>query len=189
MTNQNHIPTTTYSEDDLMAFMMDALDGTLSANDQHVLTTQLRHYPELAQEWEAMQLVDNLLLAAPMMAPPRHFATQTMACLPNLTMRRTVSAALFTVLFIGGLLPFLFVAGLGVMLLGGGTAVFGLLDVLGNFGQFSALLLGAFGKLLLGMGNYMGEYPAVMGTFMVMLGSIFLWSGVYRQLVASPQVA
>lgn len=188
MTNQK--PTTTiYSEDEVMALMMDALDGTLSASDHDILTAQLTHHPDLAQEWEAMQLVDELFSTAPMIAPPPHLAAQTIARLPNLTMRRTVSAAVFTVLFIGGLLPFLLVVGLGLMVLGDGTAVYTLLDVLGNFGQFSAVVLGAFGQLLLGMGDYLGQNPAVVGIFMVMIGSIFLWSGVYRQLVTQPQVA
>lgn len=187
MTNTTH--NTTYTEEELMSLMMDALDGTLSVPDQHVLTTQLVHYPALAQEWQAMQQVEALLIATPMAAPPPHFAAQTIACLPNLALRRTLSAALFTVLFIGGLLPFLLAVGAGLMLVGGGTAVSSFIDLLANFGQFSALLMSALGNLLLGMGTYMGAYPAVLGTFMVMIGSIFLWSGVYRQLVAIPQVA
>lgn len=179
----------TYTADEIMAFMMDALDGVLSEQDERILTAQLIHYPELAQEWQAMQAIDELFTTAPMAAPPARFAAQTMARLPNLTMRRTVSAAVFTLFFIGGLLPFLFVVGLGVLLLGDGTAVSTLFNIVGNFGQFSAVLLGAIGQLIVGMGNSLGQYPAVMGTIMVMIGSIFLWSGVYRQLVTSPQVA
>jgi hypothetical protein len=188
MRNEN--PTTTiYSEEDLLALMMDALDGTLSESDEQVLSTQLIHHPQLAQEWEAMQMIDGLFTSAPMIAAPRNFAAETIALLPNLAMRRTVSAALFTVLFIGGLLPFLFVVGLGLVVLGQGTAVYTLLDIISNFGQFSVVLLGAFGQLLIGLGDFMSQNPAVMGTLMVMIGFIFLWTGVYRRLVTVPQVA
>ncbi len=182
-------PNPMHDEETVLAWLMDALDGTLPERDQQLLQMQLTYYPALAQEWEALQRVDALFTAAPSVAPPVHFASQTMALLPNLALRRTLSAALFTLLFLGGLLPFLAVVGLGAVLVSGGTAVSALFTLLGSLGQFSTVLLGAMSQLLLGMGAYLGQNPAVVGTLMVMIGSIFLWAGVYRQLVSQPQLA
>jgi hypothetical protein len=130
-----------------------------------------------------MQAVDALLLAVPQVAPPVGFATQTLALLPNLALRRAVWLGAFGVLLVAGLLPFVLMGGLGLVLLSGGTAVLDLLS------QFSLIMMRALGQLLPSLGDYLGENPAVVGTFMVMIGSIFLWTGVYRQLVGTPQMA
>jgi hypothetical protein len=168
---------TQFTEDDVYALMMDALDGALSSYGHQKLENGLQQFPALRQEWQAMQTVDTLLLETPLVmpAPSVNFTARTLARLPNLRFRRWLSGAVYSLLLVSGILPFIMVA-----LLSGG---------LGEFGQLAAVMLDALGQLLLSLGNQAGQQPAIIGTLLVMIGSITLWSGVYQRLVAVPQTA
>ncbi|MCB0033936.1 MAG: hypothetical protein KDE51_07950 [Anaerolineales bacterium] len=168
---------TQFTEDDVYALMMDALDGALSSYGYQQLEDGLQQFPTLQQEWVAMQAVDSLLMGTPMVmpAPSVNFTARTLARLPNLRFRRWLSGAVYAVLLLSGILPFIMIA-----LLSGSFS---------DVAQLAAVILDAFGQLLLSLGNQAGQQPAIIGTILVMIGSITLWSGVYQRLVAEPQAA
>ncbi len=169
--NENH------DLDQVYALMMDALDGQLPAGDWTRLEAALRAHPDLAVEWEAMQAVDTLFRRAPAARPAADFAERTMARLPNWRVRRWAMGAVFVAMGAAGLLPLAFVGWFfGAQLTTIATATW----------QISGALLGALGQLLVHFGGFLTRYPAAMGTLLVMIGSISLWSGVYRQLMIAP---
>ena len=74
--------------DRIYALMMDALDGPLSSEEQGQLDSAFLPHPELAAEWQAILMVDALLLEAPTVAPPNRFAARTIARVPDWRARR-----------------------------------------------------------------------------------------------------
>lgn len=168
---------TQFTEDDVYALMMDALDGALSEYGYRQLEVGLQLHPALREEWLAWQAVDSLLWQTPMMipAPSVNFTARTLARLPNLRFRRWLTGAVYSVLLMSGILPVIIVALLSIGW--------------GNVYRLAAVVLDAVGQLLISLGNQAGQQPAIIGTILVMIGSITLWSGVYRQLVTEPQTA
>lgn len=184
-----------FSEDDVYELMMDALDGALSSYGFGKLEIALRQHPELRAEWEAMQAVDSFLLETPMIvpAPSAQFAERTMALLPNLRFRRWMTGAVYSVLLLSGFLPFAFIAlvfgGFGA-LLGEPAFLTGLSQVAGQLLELGSVALEAMLQAAASsLGIQTSPQPALIGTLLVMIGSITLWSGVYRRLVAEPVVA
>lgn len=168
---------TQFTEDDVYALMMDALDGALSDYGYRQLEVGLQLHPALQEEWQALRAVDSLLQQTPMMipAPSVNFTTRTLARLPNLRFRRWLTGAVYSILLMSGILPVIIIALLSIGW--------------GNVYQLAAVVLDAVGQLLISLANQAGQQPAIIGTILVMIGSITLWSGVYRQLVAEPQTA
>ena len=159
----------------IYALMMEALDGELTADDEQKLAIALAQHPALAQEWQAMQAVEALLCHAPLVvpAPSMALASRTVARLPNVQVRRWTFAAVYTALLVSGVLPVLGMVALVAFSAVSLPEIWQLLTVLGQAGQ----------QILLALGNEMGQNPTMVGTFLVMIGCISLWSGVYRQVV------
>lgn len=164
--------------DDIYALMMDALDGVLSAEGEATLRHGLEQHPALAREWQAMQAVDNLFTQSPMVvpAPSMQFAARTVERLPNLQARRWALATLYALLLMSGMLP---VALVLALVLGALPA-----DTLSNAWQLFTVLGQAVGQVLAAVGDQIGQQPAILGSFLVMVGAMSLWNGMSRQMMA-----
>jgi hypothetical protein len=61
----------------------------------------------------------------------------------------------------------------------------GLVQAGGQILSLVTAVLGAFLQGLGGLAQQLTEQPAALGWFMVMVGVVFLWGGVYRQMTGS----
>lgn len=165
---------------------MEALDGELSGAGWADLESHLRVRPDLAREWHAMQAIDQLFRSTPMLVPAADFAQRTLERLPNRRSRLWFVASLYVLLLVIGLIPVVFIGWLTVQFV---PAIFEPAIVRGLV-QAGSELVGVVGAVLLalflGMGNYVRQQPAVLVSLLVMLGTVALWSGVYRQMVSAP---
>ena len=169
--------------DEAYALMMDALDGTLSMAQERELQQYLQDYPVLAAEWRSMQVVDSWLTDAPLVEPAADFTAQTMLRLPNLSVRRWAVAISFAIVLILGMVPIL---GAAVAL-----TAFSSADLVGSLQFLSSLtriVADASFQILLSWGEFATQNPATIGMFLLMIGAITLWSGVYNQMVNRPVV-
>lgn len=175
-------------EEYTLMLMMEALDGELSAEGRDELQSHLRVRPELEQEWQALQAIDSLFKATPALSPAADFTQRTIARLPNRTARLWFVGIIYFILFVSGTVPVLAV---GWLLLLYGPAVFQP-GLLGNLAESVGAILGIVGvltnALITGLGDFIGQQPAILGVLLVMAGVVSLWSGVYRQLVSQPTV-
>ena len=174
-------------EEYMYTLMMDALDGELAEAERSELDVYLRAHPPLMREWQAMQTIDTLFRQTPALEPAADFVQRTINMLPNHQARQRVIGVIYLMLLLSGILPLL----LGVWVINrvGGT----LADpaILGSVGQFVVEGLQIAGALLSavfsGMGELVMQQPIIWGWLLVMGGVVFLWSGVYRQLVGQPR--
>lgn len=181
MTNNNP----TYNEEEIYTLMMEALDGELSPAGWQQLHQSLELHPQLAREWSAMQAVDQLFSQAQLITPASHFAPATIAKLPDLKYRRSLLATVYTAVLMAGFAPLIALLWfITPWLLQAGVPT-----VVSETGQFLSVFFNAFFLILLNFGELLRHNPAILGLFMVMVGSISLWSGVYRHLVNQPQLA
>lgn len=173
-------------EEYTLMLMMEALDGELSAAGQDELQSHLRVRPELAQEWQALQAIDTLFKATPALSPAADFTQRTLARLPNRAARLWFVGVVYAVLLVSGAIP---VGALVWLLILFGPDVFQP-ALLGSVAQSLGALFGVLGvvanALITGLGDLLGQQPAILGGVLVMAGLVSLWSGVYRQLVAQP---
>jgi anti-sigma factor RsiW len=163
--------------------MMEALDGELSADNQILLDLHLTDCAPCRREWHALVAIDRLFYQAPMLAPAAGFTQRTLARLPDHRYRIWLMGVLYTLLLFSGLLPLLG----GVWLAQQAAPVvfnpefFSVIwQPLVAVGQVLATVLNA---LLLGLGQAIAEQSAVTGLLLIMIGTIFLWSGIYRQML------
>lgn len=172
-----------FDEDTVYALMMDALDGMLSAAGREQLNQQLAAHPQLAQEWAALQAVDTLFIQSPIISPNIDLTVVTLKRLPNLRIRRWLTGIIYSFVLLSGFIPFALI----VWLLGS----WGLFaaEPVENAAQLAAAFLNALAQILTSMGDYLGDQPGVIGWIMVMIGSIVLWGGLFRQLVTDPRTA
>jgi hypothetical protein len=177
--------------EEIYTLMMEALDGELAAPDYREMRAHLATCPSCEREWQAVQAIHQLFLQAPALSPAADFTQRTLALLPNNNYRFWLIGAIYCFLLISGVLP-LFVVGwiassfapaLTEPALGRGLILAGrqLLSLI-------SAVLGAFFQGLGGMAQQLAEQPAVLGWLMVMVGVVFLWGGVYRQMTGSSRV-
>ncbi len=170
-------------EDRIYMLMMDALDGELSAEDHAELESHLRTRPALMREWQALQTVDSLFRNTPMLQPAVDFTARTVARLPNHRARIRVISVVYVLLLMSGALPIL----LGLVVINRLGAVLNEPALLGGFGQVvynSMQVAGAvIQALFISVGEFVAQQPFVLGLLLVMVGVVFVWSGVLRQLV------
>jgi hypothetical protein len=170
-------------EERIYMLMMDALDGEIAATELAELEKHLRNRPSLLREWQAMQAIDILFRQSPVLEPAADFAQRTLAKLPNHRMRLRVIGIIYTLLLLSGILPLLL--GLWVMnrlgaVLNEPALLSGFWQVLYDASQVAGALVRA---VVTGIGEFVVQQPAVLGLLLVMAGVVFVWSGVYRQLV------
>lgn len=172
--------------DEFYGLMMDALDGEIVVEDQQLLAVHLQMCPSCQQEWQAMVAIDSLFCRAPLLDPAPDFSQRTLARLPNQRVRLLAVGTIYLTLLVSGILPLLLLGGAAYLLapmLGDPAVIDAILQLLGKSGQ----ILGAVGQgLLNGFSQLLIEQPSLMGWVLVMIGIVFLWGGVYRQLLTVP---
>lgn len=174
--------------DEIYTLMMAALDGELNEADRLELEIRLHAHPDLWREWRALQAMDTLFKTTPALSPAVGFTQRTLARLPHSRQRLWFLGLLYLFLLLGGLLP----AGItiwGIVQLGPILArpelIRSLLEAGRNLLHLVQLVLNA---LVNSLGNLIGQQPAILGWLLVMAGIVFIWNGVYRQML-TPQPA
>ena len=173
--------------DEIYTMMMDALDGELSAHDHVELESHLRACPLCNREWQALLAIDTLFRQTPALGPAADFTQRTLARLPNRRYRLWVISAIYILLLLSGALPLLLVAWVvsqfGPMI----TEPAAIPDLVATIDRTLQLTGTVLRALLSGVGEFLIQQPAVLGWLLVMAGFVFLWSGIYRQLVSQPR--
>jgi anti-sigma factor RsiW len=173
--------------DEIYTMMMDALDGELSATDHGELESHLRACLFCAREWQALLAIDALFRQTPALSPAVDFAQRTLARLPNRRYRLWIISAVYILLLLSGALPLLLVAWAVSRfgpIMSEPAAVPDLLASIERTLQVTGTVMRA---LLSAIGEFLIQQPAVPGWLLVMAGIVFLWSGIYQQLVSQPR--
>lgn len=161
--------------------MMDALDGELLADDQVELESHLRACPPCMREWQAIMAIDTLFRQTPALSPAADFTQRTIARLPNRQARIWAMGTIYISLLTVGMLPLAFLLMVIVALSSGFFA--GAAETINTGLTFMGIMLRAVGK---GTGEIIVQNPAIVGWMFVMVGIVFVWNGVYRQLLHQP---
>jgi len=170
-------------QQDVYALMMEALDGELSESGWAELESHLRARPRLAHEWEAMRAVDALFRSSPVLYPAVDLSRRTVAQLPDPRQRLYAGIIIYIMLLASGLIPLGAIAWIAVQVFPALTQpafVRGLWQAGVEFAGMLQLMIAA---MLNGAGEFVREQPIVLAWFMVIVGIIILWAGVYNRLV------
>lgn len=170
---------TIVDEERIFTLMMDALDDELDEQGSAELVAYLAEHPDLAQEWEAMQWVDNLLVTTPPVAAPDALVAHTLARLPAPRLRRLFLFLGFDALLLVGLLPI--VAGLALVRVDLGAVIGTSLQELWVFGRVFTTAITAT------LRSVLATQPQVWAYLAVMLGILVAWRIVYYQMSATLQ--
>jgi hypothetical protein len=171
--------------------MMESLDGDLVDSDYGEMMHHLDVCPSCAREWQAVQAIHQLFLQAPTLSPAADFAQRTLAILPNNHYRIWLIGAIYGFLLISGVLPLVIV---GWIVTSVGPAFTepafgkGLVQAGGQVLSLISAVLGAIFHGLEGLAQQLALQPVALGWFMVMVGIVFLWGSVYRQMTGSTRV-
>ena len=169
-----------------VTLMMDALDGELASNRKQDLEAHLRACPECTREWQALVAIDRLFRHTPALSPAVGFAQRTIARLPNRRVRVWAISAIYGLVLLSGLIPVLLtilaVTRLGPVL-SQPALVQSVIQSIQTTMQVGGTIISA---LLNGAGEMILQQPTLIGWLMVMIGIVFLWGGVYRQLSTVP---
>ncbi len=177
--------------EEIYTLMMEALDGELSESDYGQMTTHLASCPDCEREWQAVQAIHQLFLQAPALSPAADFTQRTLAMLPNNNYRFWLIGAIYGFLLISGVLPLVVVGWIATSLAPALTEpAFGR-GLVQAGAQILSLVSAVLGALLQGLGGLaqqLTDQPAALGWLMVMVGVVFLWGGVYRQMTGSTRI-
>ncbi len=166
--------------------MMDALDGELATEQQTELESHLRACPDCRREWQAILAIDTLFRQAPMLSPAAGFTQRTVAMLPNRRARLWAISIIYVLLLLSGILPILLVvwaANTIVPVVSQPAFVETARQVLDQGARLISVIAGALFK---GLGELIVQQPAILGWLLVLAGMVFVWNGVYQQLVSQP---
>ena len=166
--------------------MMDALDGELVAEQQTELESHLRACPACRQEWHAILAIDTLFRQTPMLSPAADFTQRTVARLPNRRARLWAISIIYVLLLLSGILPILLVvwaANTVVPIISHPAFVESAQRLLDQGVRLIGVIGGALFK---GLGELIVQQPAILGWLLVLAGVVFVWNGVYQQLVSQP---
>lgn len=166
--------------------MMDMLDGELATEQQTELESHLRACPDCHREWHAILAIDTLFRQAPMLGPAAGFAQRTVAMLPNRRARLWAISIIYVLLLLSGILPILLVvwaADTIVPVVSQPAFVESAQRVLGQGVRLVGVIAGALFK---GLGELVVQQPAILGWLLVLAGMVFIWNGVYQQLINQP---
>ena len=156
------------------ALMMDAIDGTLSRSGKRELNSYLESNPSMAEELAAMQAVDSLFAEPQMIEPPTAFVENTMAHLPNLTVRKWTTGLLGALLILLGLAPIALI-----------TLLFSNMPAQTAVLEMTEAILSGAAQLVSGLIGYVTNQPVALAVPAIMFSSIFLWYALYRRMVGS----
>jgi anti-sigma factor RsiW len=163
--------------------MMDALDGELVAEQQAEMESHLRACPACRQEWQAILAIDTLFRQAPMLSPAAEFTQRTVARLPNRRARLWAISVIYVLLLLSGILPILLVVWASntvLPLLRQPAFLDSTRQLVAQGVQLGGVVANALFK---GLGELIMQQPAVLGGLLVLAGMVFVWNGVYQQLV------
>lgn len=170
------------NHDQYLVLMMDTLDGEVSELQQNELQAHLRACPQCSREWQALLAIDNLFRMTPALSPAAGFVERTIAVLPDRRMRIWAMGTIYGFLLAGGLVPLLVIG----LLIGRFLPVLqqpAVVESVAGSLQTTLQTVGTvLSALLTGAGEAVQQQPMVFGWLLVMLGIIFLWGSVYRQL-------
>ena len=168
--------------EEVFSLMMDALDGELLDDGRQNLEVHLRACPECNREWQALMAIDRLFRHTPALSPAADFAQRTIARLPNRKARLWAISTIYGVVLLSGLIPLL----LGVLIISRLGPVLSQPALVQSVLQSIQTTAQVFETILFALLNSAGEVilqqPALIGVLLVMMGVVFLWGGVYRQL-------
>jgi anti-sigma factor RsiW len=167
--------------DAIYVLMMDALDGELSTDDHVEMESHLRACPPCMREWQAMMAIDSLFRQTPALSPAADFTQRTIARLPNRQARIWAMGTIYISLLTVGMLPLALLL-MGIVAVTSGFFT-GAAEMVNAGLTFVGIMLRAVGN---GAGEIMVQNPAIVGWLFVMIGLVFVWNGVYRQLLQQP---
>ncbi len=169
-----------------ITLMMDALDGELASSGKQDLEAHLRACPECTQEWTALLAIDRLFRHTPALSPAVGFAQRTIARLPNRRVRVWAISAIYGMVLLSGLIPLL----LGMLAISRLAPILSqpalVQSVLQSLQTTLQVIGTIFSALLNSAGQVVLQQPSLLGWLLVMVGIVFLWGGVYRQLSFIP---
>lgn len=166
--------------------MMDALDGELAAEQQAELESHLRACPACRHEWHAILAIDTLFRQAPMLSPAAGFTQRTVAMLPNRRARLWAISIIYILLLLSGILPILLVVWAANTIVPVISQPAFIASIQRLFDQGARLVGVIAGALFKGFGELIVQQPAILGWLLVLAGVVFVWNGVYQQLVSQP---
>lgn len=174
-------------QEQLYALMMEALDGELSEADTAQLESHLRARPRLSREWEAMRAVDALFRSSPVLQPAVNFRQQTLARLPHSRQRLYAGVIIYLMILASGLIPLAAIGWIAIQFIPilGQPAFWG--SLWQGAVEFVSLLQIMIAALFNGVGDFLREQPVALAWFVVMVGIVALWAGVYNRLVLQSQ--
>lgn len=178
--------------EEIYMLMMEALDGDLSDSENREMVEHLATCHSCAREWQAVQTIHQLFLQTPALSPAADFTQRTLAILPNTSYRIWLIGAIYGFLLISGVLPLVVIGWLATTFAPALTEPAfgrGLVQAGSQLLSLVSAVLNAFWQGVGGLVQILTQQPAVLGWFFVMVGVVFLWGGVYRQLTANAQRA
>lgn len=167
--------------------MMEELDGEISINGRYELESHLHICQDCMQEWQALLTIDTLFRQTPALSPVAGFAERTLARLPNRQSRMAALGAIYVMLLLGGTVPA--VIGLWlVSLLGPVLSQPTLLwNVVEPFIRLVGMAWTVLTVVLSSLGSFILQEPMALGSLLMAIGAISVWSGLYQQLVLQPR--
>ena len=167
------------NEDQLFSLMTDALDGVIGERDREILEYHLASRPDLAEEWRAMQQIEQLFRAAPTVPAPIYFAERTLALLPDSRVRRVFAGSTFAILLLLGVIP-----------IWGGLLLYWQMGTGLMFGNFGRIVSESWATVQMVITTFvstieltMNTQPYLYGWLFLMLGVIGVWASLYWQLI------
>jgi hypothetical protein len=171
--------------EEIITLMMEALDDEIEETGQLEMRTHLESCPSCSREWEAIQAIHQLFLETPALSPAAGFAERTLGRLPNQAYRIWMSSVVYGLLLISGLLPLVAIIWITSQFgpaLDQPAVIDGVLRAGGQVTQLADTVLDALRQGVINLGDLIGQQPAIIGIFLVMVGAILLWGGIYTQL-------
>ncbi|MFZ0545426.1 MAG: zf-HC2 domain-containing protein [Candidatus Promineifilaceae bacterium] len=174
--------------EEIYLLMMEALDGDLADSDYREMEAHLAVCHSCEREWQAVQTIHQLFLQAPVLSPAADFTQRTLAGLPNNSYRIWLIGIIYGFLLVSGVLP-LVVIGWVVTTLAPALIepVFGrgLVQAGSQVGALISAVVGASWQGLGGLVQLLADQPNILGWLFVMVGVVFLWGSVYRQMTTA----
>jgi anti-sigma factor RsiW len=177
--------------EDAYYLMMEALDGQLSGAGRRRLEGHLHTCSRCSREWQALMAVDTLLRQAPLLGPAADFTQRTLARLPQRRYRVWLIGAIYGVLLLSGFAPLaavVWLARLLIPVLNEPALVRSLAQAMADVARVTTVILGTLWQGLDKLGGVLLQQPAFLGSLLLMAGIVFLWSGIYNQLVSARQI-